>query len=64
MRVSIGLQSTTSGVLILVVMEDSLWLYYLSMLWNMERFVLILVVMEDSLWQEEEFDNNPWIPVS
>ena len=40
-------------VLILVVMEDGLWLEYFSRKFGV-LWVLILVVMEDSLWLPAE----------
>ena len=43
------------GVLILVVMEDSIWLRFslLKAVWT--GLVLILVVMEDSIWRNAVF---------
>ena len=42
-------------VLILVVMEDSLWLPLVDTNGNPIE-VLILVVMEDSLWLKDQYD--------
>ena len=46
---------TSSWVLILVVMEDGLWLSWVLII---ETSVLILVVMEDGLWQILDYERK------
>jgi len=45
------------GVLILIVLEDALWV---KKQWGNERefYVLILIVLEDALWAETQISND------